>query len=284
MIAYANGRWVEAAAPAVPVGDAGFLGGHAVFETVRVYDARTFRLHVHLGRLAESARALAVPLPPAEDLARLVREAVARNDARQAVVRVVATPGAPAARAGALYIAVEVLPPDWRERARAGWRVVTSEVRHPDPGAVPPQIKTPGRLHGLLARLRARAAGADDALLLDRAGRVTEGPSWNVFWRAGDRLRTPGLEAGVLAGVTRAAVLDLAGAAGYVAEEGGWERAELDAADEVFATMTSLGVVPIRSLDGRELPAPGAAALKLAELYWRRVGEEAEPDPRRREE
>src|SRR5690606_17653202 len=147
-------------------------------------------------------------------------------------------------------------PPDaeWNQRALRGWTLVTTQTRRPSTNAVPAQLKTLGRPYALLARLEAHAAGADDALLLTDQGFVCEGPAWNVFWRTGETLYTPALELGVLAGVTRAVLLEIAPPLGYAVRTGPFPRSDLDAADEIFATMTSVGIVSIRALDGRSLP------------------------------
>jgi branched-subunit amino acid aminotransferase/4-amino-4-deoxychorismate lyase len=139
---------------------------------------------------------------------------------------------------------------------------------------MPPALKGQGRIFSLLARLDAEAAGCDDALLLSTGGEVTEGATWNVFWRRGSTLRTPSEATGLLAGVTRSLVMEIAAGAGYTVEEGVWARPELDDADEIFATMTSLAMVPVRSLDGREPPETGRAVDRLTPLYWDRVREE----------
>ena len=173
-----------------------------------------------------------------------------------------------------LVVTLAPLRADWRDATRAGWSVVTAATRHPPASVIPPGLKGQGRVFALLARIEAEEAGADDALLLSTDGHVTEGPTWNVFWRRGDTLRTPSDDAGILAGVTRGLITDVAREMGWTVEHGVWPRSELDDVDEIMATMTSLGVVPIRSLDGREPPGTGHAAGRLADAYWERVREE----------
>ena len=277
MIAYADGAWIDAALAAVPLEDLGLQRGHAVFETFRLYERALFRVDEHLRRLAAGARALDIALPPATGLAAIVREVAARNDVRHATIRLLATAGRPRATAPSLFASVEPLPADWRQVADRGWTLITARIRHASPDAAPPHVKTPGRIAGLLARLEARAEAVDDALLLDLRGRVAEGPAWNIFWRSGTGLRTPGGDVGVLEGVTRAAVMRLAREHGVEVEEGAWVPQELAAADEAFATMSSLGIVPIRALDGRAFPESGALAVGLAAWYWQLVEMESEP-------
>jgi branched-chain amino acid aminotransferase len=270
---YLNGCWIDEAEATIPADDAGFLQGDAVFETGRLVPGGYFRLDRHLERLAASAAGIDLPLPTPDALRRIVRGLAERNEFREATLRITVTRGG---RAGpGLLATLTPLPPDWRERAARGWRIVTADVRHPPPSALPP-VKTPGRPHGLVARAQARRAGADDALLLTPADQVVEGPSWNVFWREDDTLYTPAPETGLLQGITRAAVLELAAAQGFEVRQGLFPRARLDAAQELFATMTSFGIVPIASLDGRDLPpAARRAATQLQAAYWSLVEAEA---------
>lgn len=271
-IAWLNGAWLDEAAAVIPADDPGFLYGDAIFETGRLVAEGFFRLERHLERFAASAAGLDLPIPARSELRAVARGLAGRNDFGEAVLRLTATRGG---RAGPLLLGtLTPMPPDWRERARRGWRVVTATVRHP-PASALPTVKTPGRPHGLVARAQARAAGADDALLLSPGGDVVEGPSWNVFWRRADTLFTPAPETGLLEGITRAVVLELAPEAGYGVEQGIFPRAELDRAEEVFATMTSSGIVPFVALDGRDLPADRPAAARLQDAYWRRVASEA---------
>lgn len=268
MIAYVNGRWVDAAEAAVPLADRGFLYGHAVFETARVLHGRLFHLRPHLERLNGGATSLRIPLPPLDALAATVTELVERNGVDDATVRITATIGAPGQNGG-LYLSVEPMPDGWRDEARRGWRLITATPRHPPTTVVPSHIKAPGRVYGLLARREALAAGCDDALLLGVDGEITEGPSWNLFWRTGDTLRTPHPETGILEGVTRATIIEVAASLDIDIEEGRWPRSELDQASEIFATMTSRGPVPIIALDGRAPSPPADPWLPaIRDAYW----------------
>lgn len=291
MIAYVDGRWLEASSATIPVDDRGFLMGDGVYDTCRVFDGAYFRFDEHAERLRASAAILRIAVPSVHELRDIAEELLARNRGEaadgaerldHAVLRFTVTRGSGGAGLGTagagpprLVATVRPLPADWRERARSGWSVLTAATRHPPADVIPPMLKGQGRLSSLLARLEAEAAGCDDALLLSTDGQITEGATWNVFWRAGLTLRTPSPEAGLLAGVTRALVLELAPAAGFTVEEGAWPREELDLADEAFATLTSLGLIPIHTLDGRRLPGTREAVDRLTPLYWDRVRQEA---------
>lgn len=282
VIAYVDGDWVDPDDGVVPIHDRGFLLGDGVYDTCRVHHGHLFRFDDHAARLHASAGVLGITVPGIAELRGTAAELLDRNDdadLQDAVLRITATRGSGGRGVGTegagptrLVMTVRRLPEDWRERAMEGWSCVTARVRHPPPSVMPPELKGQGRIFSLLATLDAERAGCDEALLLSTDGHITEGATWNVFWRKDDVLRTPAPETGILAGVTRGLVMELADAAGLAVEEGVWPRAELDDADEAFATMTSRGLVPLRSLDGHQL-AGREAVETLASLYWDRVRE-----------
>jgi branched-chain amino acid aminotransferase len=280
VIAWVDGRWVDADEGRIPIDDRGFLYGDGVYDTCRLFEGRWFRFDEHARRLHASGEVLGIEPPPRGELRRIADDLAGRNpDVSHGTLRMTVTRGSggPGRLVGGpprVVMTIRPLPEDWRDRARRGWRCMTATVRHPPASVMPPGLKGQGRISSLLAALEAEDAGCDQALLLSTEGIVTEGTTWNVFWRAGDVLRTPAESTGLLAGVTRALVLEIARGAGYAVETGAWERGELDGADEVFATMTSLGLVPILSLDGRALPEPRRAVDRLAPLYWDLVRKE----------
>lgn len=274
MDVYLNGRWVDETAATVSIDDRGFLYADSVFETARLHRGGFFRLARHLDRLAASAATLRITVPAAEEITDIARELARRTGLEEATFRITVSRGARAGETGTVLATLRPVPADWRERAARGWAVVTVATRRPSTASIPAHIKSPGRPYALLARLEAGDAGADDALLLDDRGHVSEGPTWNVFWRKGRRLFTPSPACGVLEGVTRAAILELAEGAGLDAQEGRYQRSELDDADEIFATMSSLGVVPIRTLDGQAPRRTGQAAAELQRRYWDLVAAE----------
>lgn len=280
MIAWVDGHWVVEADGRIPIHDRGFLYGDGVYDTCRLYDGRWLRFAEHARRLHQSAAILGIEPPTVETLRTLADELLARNGpVEHAVVRMTLTRGdEDASTPNRLVLTLQALPVDWREKARRGWACITAAVRHPPPAVMPPQLKGQGRIFSLLARREARAAGCDQALLLSLDGHVTEGATWNVFWRKGSRVRTPATSTGLLAGVTRGVVMECVAGAGFSLETGVWDRSELDDADEIFGTMTSLGLVPVRTLDGRSLPEPTVAVDALTPRFWDRV-REAQHDP-----
>ena len=274
MIVYLNGRWLDAREAAIPIGDRGFLLADGVFETGRLINGRYFRLDQHLDRFSESARQLKLTAPSHHELREIATQLTERNELADGSLRFTLTRG-PGGRGldtrgsgpPTLLATLSRIAPDWRERAARGWHIVTAQTRRPSPQSVPSQLKALGRVYALLAHLEAEAAGADDALLLSAAGDVAEGPTWNFFWRKGPTLRTASLDAGILEGLTRGIIIQVAQEAGYDTEEGLWPLADLFSADEAFASMTSVGVVPVRSLDGFHFPSSDCAML-LQRRYW----------------
>ena len=277
MLVYLNGAWVESDQACISIHDRGFLLADGVFETTRLVNGKYFRLEQHLQRLRESARQLRLEMPGPDTLAGLLSEIAARNQLTEASARITVTRGrggrgldTRGAGPPTLLVTIAAIAADWRERAAVGWHLVTATARRPAPASVPSQLKALGRVYSILAHLEAEAVGADDALLLTADGAVAEGPTWNFFWRKGRTIRTAALEGGILDGVTRGILLPLAARLGYETEEGLWPPAVLPDADEAFASMTSVGVVPIRSLDGRAFLADDCSAA-LQSAYWQFV-------------
>jgi branched-chain amino acid aminotransferase len=155
------------------------------------------------------------------------------------------------------------------EKLARGIDLVTASLRRPPADVLDPRVKSLNYLNSVLAKLEARQRGADEALLLSRDGRVAEAAVANVFVLRGGELATPPAVDGALEGITRAAVLELAGRAGIPAGERSLTRFDLFAADEVFLTGSGAGIVPVRSLDGRVIGAgaPGAVTAKIQALF-----------------
>lgn len=267
-----DGVLVPPAEATVSVFDRGFLYGDSVYEVVRTYGGRLFELDAHLARLRRSAQRLGLALPWDEgrlrrELARTlgaaaVDDAAAADEAPwnagQRSVRVIATRGAgelgldPALAVDPRSIVIVTPlrgPPATAYRTGVAVRVVG--IRHDAPEAVDTTAKTGAHISNVLAVAEARAAGAHEALLLDRDGFVTEGASSNLFVVRGGVLETPPLAAGILEGVTRGIVLALARGAGVLVRERAMRPAELVGADELFLTSTAREILPVTRLDGR---------------------------------
>jgi branched-subunit amino acid aminotransferase/4-amino-4-deoxychorismate lyase len=239
--------------PVFAASDQALLRGCAAFETIRVRRGRAVLLAEHVERLERSSAALR--LGPVEEAARLACEAVDEAGTEEGVLRLFRTDAA-------LVATVSALEPGL-ERLRARGLALTS-VR-----GVPSQllagVKATSYAFNVAARAEAERAGADDALLLGPRDEVLEVATANMWWREGDVLSTPAAGAGILPGVTRAALLLLARAAGYRVREGVFTRGALARAEEAFTTSAAREVMPVVLLDGREIGAgrPGEAATVL---------------------
>ena len=249
---------VDPAAPLVAADDEGFARGRAAFETLRVYDGRPFRLAEHLDRLVASART-ARPAR-ARPRGRAERRPRRRSPRRLSSTRCCGSTGRPGPDGDPTGIALVSAIPEWIEGARArGQRLVSlAYPRRAAPWLLPGTKSVSYATH-IAAEAEAKRRGADDALLVDLDGTVLEGPVTNVWWREGRTLLTPSLELGILAGETRAALLALAGDAGYEVETGAYPLQRVLDADEVFTSSSVREVMPVVELDGVALPGREAA-------------------------
>jgi 4-amino-4-deoxychorismate lyase len=237
--------------PVLRADDEALLRGRAVFETLRVYDGRPFKLAEHLDRLAFSASRLELDPPPREELERLSALALEQGGAPDAMLRLTWTPG------GLGIALAAAVPPELEQLRERGARLVS--LAGPT-GAAPwllGGVKSTSYAVNMAAQAEAHRRGADDAIFVAPDGIVLEGPTTNVWWRRGDRLYTPSLELGILAGVTRATLIELAP---WPVEEGAFPLEDLYAADEVFTSSSVREVMPAVELDGRPVPRGEAAA------------------------
>jgi branched-chain amino acid aminotransferase len=256
--------------------DRGFTLGDGVFETVRVIGGRPFRLEAHLTRLRESAAVLELPIPVTPDeLAARTEHLLAANERREAVVRLTVSRGVPPER-GLLpplrpepTVVIQVSPFHELPAAKLaqGFSAHISAIRRNEHSPVA-RIKACNYLDNVLARMEAQRAGADEAILLNTAGALACLSAANLHLVRGRRVLTPALHCGVLAGITRQVVSELAVAIGLDWEEGWLLPDEIWAAQEAFLTNSVLGVVPITSVDTRSVgtgkPGPISMSLRQA--------------------
>jgi 4-amino-4-deoxychorismate lyase len=260
--------------PALDPLDLALVRGEAVFEAVRVYAGRPFRLHDHLRRLAASAAAVDLVLP--DGLEDLAGRAVAATGGGDAVLRLLCTKGpedAPAGSGPAAFAICTDVPAVFEEQRRRGLRLVLlTTAADPLVRAASPWllagVKTIDYAVHMAAQRTARARGADDAVLVGLGGELLEAPTANLWWRTGQTLHTPSLDLGILAGITRAALLELAPALGLKVLEGVFTAEDLAAADEAFCSSSTREVMPVVEVDGAPVgdgrPGPAAADLQAA--------------------
>lgn len=276
-----DGRLCAAREATVPFLDRGAHDGEGLFETLRVYDGRPFAWDRHLERLVVSAAELGFPVAPSPSLLeRALGEVLEANRLREAAARITVTRGTPGRRPTQAGVWVEAEPIEarlWRgTRARAA-RVVFSRPLF-EPGSIG-RHKTVSRLAYHLAREEARAARADEALLVSTSGELLEGAVSNVFAVFAGRVVTPPLALGILPGITRAIVLELCASFGLPAAEARVRADALAEADELFLTNSVQEIVPVRDLDGRRLPGR-EIGLRLDAAFAERVAAGARDTPR----
>ena len=261
---------VDPGEPVLYADDEAFLRGRAAFETIRVYDGRPFRLDEHLRRLAGSAERLGLPPVDLAAFRGLVREALDASGEPDAVLRLYLTPGREGSSYPTAMAMVSSLPPDLEERRARGLRLITVQL------GIDPRVRAdaPWLLGGvkstsyavnMAAESEARRRDADDAVFVASGRVVLEGPVTNVWWRRSRDLFTPALELGILAGVTRATLLESAAALGYRTHEGVYTVEELAAAEEAFTSSSVREVMPAVELEGAPVGngRPGPAAVEL---------------------
>lgn len=284
---YLGGRIIPAGQAAVPVCEHGLLYGNGIFETMAVYNGKVFSLAGHLARLYAGAEALDwPPLPDAATLADAIAGVLAANKLTNCALRLSAyrgtgplAPDDTSCGSPLIIIAPRRLPPPDEERRRRGWSLVTSTIRRNDTSPLA-GVKSANYLDNLLAKKAARAAGADDALLLSTRGLVAETSAANIFAVCNDMLTTPDLASGALPGVTRATVLRLARESGLAVAERPVDLAELAGCSELFVTNSLVGLMPVTSLDGRKISdGPGPVATMLTAKFRELIAAETGAAP-----
>ena len=257
-----DGEIMPAAEARISVFDHGLLYGDGVFEGLRFYHGAVFMLDAHLQRLEQSARAIALEIPYSrEQIATAIDELIAHYGSDSGYLRLVVTRGP-----GTLGIdprscvhpvvfiivdSISVLNPEARQR---GVSLHVACTRRMPAECLDPAIKSLNYLNNILARIEANRAGKDEALMLNLDGRVCEGSVDNIFIVSGGVLRTPPLGDGMLAGITRAVINDIADQLGIRMDDSSIALDELLRAEECFLTGTGAELVPVASIDDRLLP------------------------------
>jgi len=256
-----DGKWYDRANAMISVFDHGLLYGDGVFEGTRAYNGKVFRLKDHIARLFDSAKSIWLKPPVTEEeLVAVTEEAVRRSGLKDAYLRHVITRGVgdlgldplkcPTASAFVIVDQIKLWSP---ERYEQGLKAITAATPIPHKESLSPRVKSLNYLCHILAKIEGINAGADEILMMDSAGSVVEASGMNVFIVKNRELHTPPPHAGILKGITRDTVMELARAAGYPVHETILNRYDIYTADEAFLSGTAAEVVAIRELDGRTI-------------------------------
>jgi branched-chain amino acid aminotransferase len=258
-----DGKWYDRDTATVSVYDHGLLYGDGVFEGIRIYGGKVFRLADHLERLYDSAQAIWMTIPMARDeMAAVTEEAVRRSGITEGYIRHIVTRGVGdlgldprKCPRPTIIIIVDTIKLWPEEVYETGLKVVTAGTPIPQRESLSPRVKSLNYLAHILAKIEGAQAGADEVLMLDSAGSVAEGSGQNLFIVKNGIISTPAVYAGILKGVTRDVVVELARQAGHEVRETMLNRYDVYTADEAFFTGTAAEVVAIRQVDGRLIGA-----------------------------
>jgi len=277
-IVYLNGSLIPRSQARISVMDYGFLYGYALFETMRAYQGQVFRLDSHLRRLARSAEMLSIPVE-AGGLEEAVMETLRANRLSDARIRITVSIGeggmvpdpTTCQQPTVLIMAGEYKPyPD--EVYEKGFSAVASTIRRNSQSPIS-ALKSANYLESILARQESRAAGVDEAIFLNDKGFLAEASMSNIFLVTDGTLKTPGERSGILPGITRETVLELASALGIKATEEDIGLDELINAGEAFLTNSLIEVMPLVEVAGKPIASgrPGPVTGTLMAAYWKLV-------------
>ena len=271
-----NGQLFAQEEAKISVYDHGLLYGDGVFEGMRSYGGKVFRLAEHLRRLYDSAKAICLTIPiSVEQMTTAVNETLAANEVEDGYIRLVVTRGAGSlgidpnrtSDPQVIIIAdhISLYPPEFYEH---GLEIVTASTIRNHPAALNPRIKSLNYLNNVLAKLEGLQAGCVEALMLNHKGEVAECTGDNIFIVKAGVLCTPPVEAGILQGVTRDTVIELARQGGMVVDQSPLTRHDVYVADECFLTGSAAEVIPVVKVDQRPIgagvPGPVTARLRTA--------------------
>lgn len=254
-----DGQWRTPETAQISVFDHGLLYGDGVFEGIRAYNGRIFKLREHIARLYDSAHAICLTPPMAqEELVAVTEECYQRSGLKDAYLRHLVTRGrgdlgldprkCPKPTVVVIADQIKLWSPELYEQ---GLSLVTAATPIPQRESLSPRVKSLNYLCHILAKIEGTNAGADEVLMMDSTGCVVEASGMNIFVVKNGQLSTPPPSAGILRGITRDTVMDLAREAGYPVHETILNRYDVYTADEAFLTGTAAEIAAIRSLDGR---------------------------------
>ena len=274
---YIDGKYYEEGKAKISVFDHGLLYGDGIFEGIRAYNGRVFKLREHIDRVFCSAKAilLTIPMEHAEVMQTVVATC-RRNKIRDGYIRLVVTRGVgtlglnpnTCKRPSIIVIAgkIQLYPPEYYQR---GLEIITVPTVRNLHSALNPAIKSLNYLNNILAKIEANNGGCEEAVMLNSEGFVAECTGDNLFILKGDQLITPPLTAGALYGITRGVVIEMGKAAGMSVAESNLTRYDLFNADECFLTGTGAELIPVVKIDGRVIGSgnPGPVTKSLVQKY-----------------
>jgi branched-chain amino acid aminotransferase len=258
---YIDGKFYSEADAKVSVFDHGLLYGDGIFEGIRFYNGRVFRLEQHLERLWNSARSVCLDIPMTrQEMTKALLETIRQNHLRDGYVRLVVTRGVgnlglnpEQCKNPSVIIIVATIALYHGDFYRKGLSIVTVATRRSNPASLNPAVKSLNYLNNVMARIEANLASADEALMLNDAGNVAECTADNVFIIKHGQIFTPPITAGALQGITRSVVFDIAGEFGIKVSEADFTRHDIFVADECLLTGTAAEIVPVVKADGRTI-------------------------------
>jgi len=284
---FIDGKYYDEQNAKISVFDHGLLYGDGIFEGIRAYNGRVFKLKEHIDRLFDSAKAILLNMPMSHaEICKSVIETCRQNNIRDGYIRLLVTRGAgglglnpnKCKSPSVIVIAdkIQLYPVEYYEKGLTIITVPTTRNLH---SALNPAIKSLNYLNNILAKIEANNGGCEEAIMLNAEGFVAECTGDNIFIVKGNQLFTPPLSAGALYGITRGVVMDLARQAGLQVSEPNLTRYDLFNADECFLTGTGAEVVPVVKIDGRVIGSgiPGPRTRELVKKYHELVQSSGEP-------
>lgn len=287
-LVYINGKFFPRSQATISVFDHGLLYGDGVFEGIRAYSGKVFRLREHLERLYRSAQVVSLEIPTTlEDMQESVLECLRVNDLSDAYIRLIVTRGIGdlgldprKCHGGPTTIiiadAIELYPPELYEN---GLEIITVTTRRNLPSALSPAVKSLNYLNNILAKMEVNRAGLHEGLMLNHEGYVAEATGDNIFFSDGTDLVTPPSSVGILVGITRGVVMEIAAETGTAVREERFLLPDIYTARECFLTGTAAEIIPVVSVDGRVIGdgKPGKLTRELMARFRQRTLEEGAP-------
>lgn len=284
---YIDGKFYSEANAKVSVFDHGLLYGDGIFEGIRFYNGRVFRLEEHLQRLWDSARSICLKIPMTRpEMTEALLETIRQNDLRDGYIRLLVTRGVgnlglnpEQCKTPSVIIIAATIALYHEDFYRKGLNIVTVATRRSNPASLNPAVKSLNYLNNVMARIEANLAGADEALMLNDAGNVAECTADNVFIIKHGKIFTPPIPAGALRGITRSVVFDIGSEFDINVIEADFTRHDIFVADECFLTGTAAEIIPVVKADGRPIGngKPGPITTRIIARFREMTRESGTP-------